>query len=78
MIKRLVEIHLKLHQRGRFRGEQGERCHYLLPLAIESKPVIKIQAALELLIQAREDMPQLISSWAFIDQHNQKIILIFV
>jgi hypothetical protein len=64
--------HVIMPLRGRFKGEQGERCH-LLPLAIESKSGIKIKSTLELLLQAREDMPHLTSSWAFVDQHNQKL-----
>ena len=64
--------HVIMPLRGRFKGEQGERCH-LLPLAIETKSGIKIKASLELLIQAREDMHHLNSSWAFIDQQNQKL-----
>ena len=74
MLKGSTKIppHVIMPLRGRFKGEQGERCH-LLPLAIESKSGIKIKATLELLIQAREDMPHLNSSWAFVDQNNQKL-----
>ena len=67
-----IPPHIIMPLRGRFKGEQGERCH-LLPLAIESKSGIKIKASLELLIQAREDMPQLNSAWAFVNQNNQKL-----
>ena len=64
--------HVILPLRGRFKGESGERCH-LLPLANYSKSGIQIRSTLELLINARSEMPHLKSHWAFVTERDEKL-----
>ena len=70
--KAIIPPHVIVPLRGRFKGETGERCH-LLPLANKSRSGIQIRGALELLIQGREELPHLTSTWGFVNQENQKL-----
>ena len=63
--------HIIIPLRGRFKGEQGERCH-LLPLANETSSGIEIRKTVELLILIRERL-HISSPWAFVNSDGTRI-----
>jgi hypothetical protein len=63
--------HVIIPVKGRFKGEQGERCH-LLPLANVSKSGVRIRTCVHLLIKARMEM-HMYSPWAFVNREGKKM-----
>ena len=63
--------HVVVPLRGRFKGEQGERCH-LLPLSNVTKSGIQIRETLRLLIHTRNSLG-LANPWAFVNMDGSKM-----
>ena len=49
----MIPPHVTIPLRGRFKGEQGERCH-LLPLANQTRSGIQIRWSMQMLLEARK------------------------
>ena len=63
--------HVVVPLRGRFKGEQGERCH-LLPLANVTASGIEIRAVLNLLIKVKSEL-NIQSPWGFTNIRGDKL-----
>ena len=64
--------HIVIPLRGRFKGEQGERC-YLVPMANETATGIPIRAIVETFIAARQERSGNAGNWGFIDIGGNKL-----
>jgi hypothetical protein len=64
--------HVIVPLRGRFKGEAGERCH-LMPLANVTASGIQIRATINILLAVRQEMNQVSSSWAFVNELGNKM-----
>ena len=69
--KNKVPAHVIIPLMGRFKGEQGERCH-LIALAEKSASGVHIRRVIEILMKLREDY-KITSSWLFTDLNGQKV-----
>ena len=64
--------HIVIPLRGRFKGEQGERCH-LVPMANETATGIPIRAIVEAFMAARKERSRNACNWGFIDEAGNKL-----
>lgn len=64
--------HIIIPLRGRFKGEQGERCH-LIPMTNRTKSGLPLRKTLEFFISARKLFSKSECGWAFINEKGQKL-----